>query len=175
MTDYFALFGLPPSFDLDLAALEKTYYSLQRQYHPDRMANKPEAERLAALQQSMLINEAYQALRAPLTRAQHLLRNAGIAVNSEKDSVKPSQQLLMESLEMRERLSEISHPDDIKAFATETEERIEEVLTDMSDAFTDALRDKEYGVAAQATLRLGYLEKLRREIKLHSQKKSAAS
>lgn len=170
MTDYFALFGLVPTFDLELPALEKTYFNLQRTHHPDRMAGKPEHERLAAVQQSMTINEAYQTLRSPLTRAEHILSQHGIRVNTEKDTVKPSLELLMEIMELREQLAEAA-PETIQTLATDAENRIQQTMQTLSTSF----EKQDWQTAAQATLRLGYLEKLRSEIKIHAQKKSRAS
>ena len=171
MTDFFSLFDLPNAFDLDSAALEKAYFAQQRQYHPDRMAAKPEKERIAALQHSMTINEAYQALRQPLTRAEHMLANQNILVNTEKDSVKPTPMLLTEIMEWRERLADAADMASIQQLANETETAYRETMQLLSTSF----QKQDWQNAAQATLRLGYLEKLRHEIKIRSQKFGKAS
>ena len=67
--DYFTLFGLPASYTLSLEQLAVRYQDLQRQYHPDKFASAPAAEQLAAVQHSATINQAWQTLRHPLTRA----------------------------------------------------------------------------------------------------------
>lgn len=72
--DYFTLFGLPASYTLSLEQLAVRYQDLQRQYHPDKFASAPAAEQLAAVQHSATINQAWQTLRHPLTRAEYLLR-----------------------------------------------------------------------------------------------------
>ncbi len=99
---YFTLSSISPAFDLDLQALEAAYFTAQRQYHPDRFAGKPAAERQQAMQRSADINQAYETLKNPLKRAQYLLHLQGITVGTEQDSVKPSQELLMETMEWRE-------------------------------------------------------------------------
>ena len=70
--DYFTLFGLPASYTLSLEPLAARYQELQRQYHPDKFASGSAAEQLAAVQQSATINQAWQTLRHPLTRAEYL-------------------------------------------------------------------------------------------------------
>ena len=38
---YFEVFDLLPKLRIDTAALEKSFYRLSREYHPDRFASKP--------------------------------------------------------------------------------------------------------------------------------------
>jgi molecular chaperone HscB len=71
--DYFTLFGLPVSYTLSQEQLAVRYQDLQRQYHPDKFASASAAEQLASVQQSATINQAWQTLRHPLTRAEYLL------------------------------------------------------------------------------------------------------
>src|SRR5205085_2031432 len=107
--DHFAFFGLPRTFDLDEAALERSFLELSRLLHPDRqIARKaPEsadARRLRALALSANMNAAYDALRNPLKRAEYLVRLAG-GVGPEKDKRTP-EGFLPEMLELREELEE---------------------------------------------------------------------
>ena len=83
--DYFTLFGLPASYTLSLEQLAVRYQDLQRQYHPDKFTSAPAAEQLAAVQHSATINQAWQTLRHPLTRAEYLLSLHGFDLASEQD------------------------------------------------------------------------------------------
>ncbi len=166
--DFYSVFNLSPSFDLDLAALEKRYFELQRQFHPDRMLGKLPAERQRALQASMTANQAYEALKSPLQRAQHLLGLKNIHVGGEQDSVKPSQALLVEIMELREVLSETSTKLAFDILTQRTEQDISKTQHSLSKAFVGP----DLPRAAELTIRLGYLEKLAQEIRL---KKKALS
>jgi molecular chaperone HscB len=143
--NYFELLGLPPTFLLEPAFLESVYFAAQRQFHPDRFIGKPEAERLKAAQASADANKAYRILKDPLTRAQHLLALQGVVVGTDHDSVKPSQALLMEVMELRET------PPDAK-----TLDKLREAsITRIAERFEAA----DWVGMAQETLRLGYLMK----------------
>ncbi len=101
-SDLFGLLGLEPGFDVDAAALEQAYLERSRVVHPDRFVSAPAAERVAALQQSMQLNLAYQTLRKPVSRAEYLLARGGSGIG---DHEKVDVTFLDEVLELREELS----------------------------------------------------------------------
>ena len=86
MPDYFAAFALPRHLNVDLPALEKSFYAQSRKLHPDRFASKPAAEQDAALAQSSRLNDAYRTLRDPIARTQHLLALEGVELEEQSKS-----------------------------------------------------------------------------------------
>jgi molecular chaperone HscB len=86
---YFEVFSLPPKLQIDTAALEKSFYKLSRDFHPDRFASKPAEEQAAATEKSSLLNDAYRALRDPIRRTEYLLELEGIEL--EEQSVKATE------------------------------------------------------------------------------------
>ena len=86
MQDFFAAFALPHRLNIDLPALEKSFYAQSRKLHPDRFASKPAAEQEAALAQSSLLNDAYRTLRDPILRTQHLLTLQGVELEEQSKS-----------------------------------------------------------------------------------------
>lgn len=151
----FALLQIPESFDLDLATLEKTYFAQQRLYHPDRLVGKSPAERNTALQRSADINEAYHTLKQPLSRAQALLALQGVTVGTDKDSVKPSQSLLMETLEWREAIDEALTPEALE----KPEKALIAAHLHCLKSLSELYQAQTWPEMAQSALRLGYLEK----------------
>ena len=101
--DYFELFAIEAGYDLDLDALEKKYLELSRKVHPDRFVGAAARERLTALQQSMLLNDAYKILVKPVARAEYMLVRAGVTIAA-NEQLDPS--FLMEVMELREELQE---------------------------------------------------------------------
>ena len=59
---------------------------LQGEVHPDRYAAAGETEQRLALQSSARVNEAYQALKDPVARAQYLLSLHGVDAFDETDT-----------------------------------------------------------------------------------------
>lgn len=149
----FALLGIEPAFAIDSAQLEKAYFTKQRQFHPDRFVAKPAEERNAALQASMDINKAYDTLKNPLKRAQYLLALQGITVGTEKDSVKPSQMLLVEIMELRETVEEGGALD------------LNEMVAASENHIAEHFIAKRFDEMAQEVLRLGYLIKIKQDMK----------
>lgn len=77
-TDFFSFFGLPRKLDLDTAALEKEFYKLSRRLHPDVYAQASGQEQQWSLEKSSQVNDAYRALKDPITRTEYLLRLEGM-------------------------------------------------------------------------------------------------
>jgi molecular chaperone HscB len=103
-TSHFELLGLPERFALDAPTLEAAYLARSRDAHPDRFAAAPAAERVAAVQRAMALNDAYQVLRRPVRRAEYLLGRHGLAIGDHERL--DDHRLLVEILELREELAE---------------------------------------------------------------------
>jgi molecular chaperone HscB len=158
MIDYFALLGFPRAYALDEKAVHQAYLAAQRAAHPDKQTD--EARRMAALQASADLNEVYRVLRDPLKRAEHLLALEGLRVGSQGDEVKPSSVLLMESMDMRERLSDASGVAEIDALDQEARAARNEAIA----AFLRHYEAREFPQAAQALIRWRFLVKFFKEI-----------
>jgi molecular chaperone HscB len=108
LDDYFAFLGLPRRLDIDMALLEQRFRELSRQYHPDYFYNAPAKERLAALERSSHLNDAYRTLRNPVSRIEYLLGLEGLALSKPGDtSPKVPPSLLEEVFALNEELDEI--------------------------------------------------------------------
>ena len=113
--DYFTFFGLPRKLTLDPQDLERRFRDLSRKFHPDYFYNAPPAERLASLERSSYLNDAYRTLRNPVARVEHLLAIEGLPPAKSEDpstgsgqaasKVPPS--LLEEVFALNEELDEI--------------------------------------------------------------------
>jgi DnaJ-domain-containing protein 1 len=73
MSDYFARLGEPRRPWLDPDALKNKFLTLSAEAHPDRVHGGTEAEKRLAQQRYAELNQAYQSLRNPKERLQHLL------------------------------------------------------------------------------------------------------
>lgn len=159
--NFFTLFDLPESYELDTAALSETFQALQRQYHPDRFATAAESERLKALQHAATINQGYQALRKPLSRAEYLLSLHGFDINNEQHTLRDTA-FLMEQLELREALETIEQQKNSEAlvpFFRQLDSMEKQRTAQMRQQFTD----QQWPEAADTVRKLRFLAKLRVE------------
>jgi molecular chaperone HscB len=112
--DYFTFLGVPRRLQLDSQELERRFRDLSRKFHPDFYYNAPPVERMASLERSSYLNDAYRALRNPITRIEHLLAVEGLASPSAHPATGAGQaaakvppSLLEEVFELNEELDAI--------------------------------------------------------------------
>lgn len=160
--NYFELFGLPVDFIIDGTALAERYRDLQRVVHPDRYANGTEQEQRLSLQQATRINQAYETLRNPVTRAQYLLSLHGIDMQAEKETTRDTA-FLMEQLQLREELEQARHADDPESVLDDLMGRIganiKKLIAQMAIQFEDPSATN-LEAAREAVRKMQFLNKL---------------
>ncbi len=159
--NYFTLFDLPESYDIDTALLAEHFQTLQRQYHPDKFATAPQADRLKALQQAASINQGYQALRQPLSRAEYLLSLHGFDINNEQHTVRDTA-FLMEQLELREELETIEQQKNSDALVSYFD-RLNDMEQQRSQQMRQLFVQQQWPEAADTVRKLRFLSRLRIE------------
>jgi molecular chaperone HscB len=152
--DHFARLGLPRGFVIDPRALERRYFALQRQLHPDRFATRGPRERAISQSQAVSLNDAYEALRSPLPRAAYLLALAGLGIDDERTIRDP--ELLVEQMERRETLDGARDAAGVETCIGAAVADAMSLEIDLSEAFAAG----DLARARRAALRLRYLQKL---------------
>lgn len=164
---HFELFELPVSFELDLQDLSQRYRELQRAVHPDKFANASDYERRLSVEKAAIINDAYQVLKSPLRRARYMLELQSVSFDDEKDmALDPA--FLMEQIELRESLSELSQSDDplakLNHIMADIKNRIGEILEEISKQFSSGeLDDSQKDAVKQLVHKMQFLNKLQQE------------
>ena len=157
--NHFQLFGLPERFAIDTAALDRTFRALQTEVHPDRFAAGSDQEKRLALQSSARVNEAYRALKDPVSRAQYLLSLNGVDALSETDTQLPLE-FLERQLERRETAAEAAGNKDSRMIASIAED-VRGEADDLVDTLIHALDDdRAYADARMRVRELKFLSKL---------------
>ncbi len=163
--NYFEIFDLPTSYDIDLTELSTRYRKLQTAVHPDKFANASDLERRISMQQSALINEAYQTLKSPLSRARYMLQLKGIDLTNES-SVNMDSEFLMQQMRLREALEQVRDAQDPEAkllvIAKEIEQAIAEQITVVSRLFKEDNAD-QLAKIADYVRRMQFMVKLQQE------------
>lgn len=164
--NFFELFGLPESFDLDTADLAERYRDLARRFHPDRFAQSPPAERRLSLEMTATLNEALQTLRDPLARARYLLGLRGVDTGEETDT-KMSAGFLMTQMELREQLAGARHAPDRAARLDAARRQADDEFRARIQTLRGALAsgdDASLHAARNAVREMQFLRKLLQEI-----------
>jgi molecular chaperone HscB len=106
--DYFTFLGLPRKLLIDSADLERRFRELSRKFHPDYFYNASPAERLASLERSSYLNDAYRTLKNPTARVEYLLNVEGLGMHSPQEASKAVPPALLEEVfALNEELDEI--------------------------------------------------------------------
>ena len=167
-SNYFEMFGLPVSFTVDMSRLAERYLELQRQFHPDRFADKPVQEQRLAVQYTADINQANSTLRSPLMRAQYLLSLVG--VDSSGDSTVTSDMgFLMQQMALREALAEVSDAADPFAELESIAEQTQKHFSELQNEFADLYGKSDYNSAVDSVAKLQFYSKLLSEIEQREQ------
>ena len=101
--NYFELFDLPVSLNVDKSKLAKKYFELQKKYHPDYFTQATEAEQEEALEKSSAVNKALKILKDKDSTIKYLLQLKGLLEEEEKYLLPPD--FLMEVMELNEELT----------------------------------------------------------------------
>lgn len=161
--NFFELFESEVAFSLDEAVVGERYRDLQRVLHPDRFASKTDAEKRWSMQAASFVNEAYQTLRKPLSRAIYLLSLNGISTDEETDTQMPGA-FLMQQMEWREALEEApASSDPFKALSALAAE-----MKTHTAAITAEFEEKslvgDWVNAREVVRRWQFLDKMKREV-----------
>lgn len=161
--DHFSLLGLTREFAIDQAQLDQAYRQVQAEVHPDRFAGGSDAEKRLSMQWATRVNEAYQTLRKPVSRARYLLSLAGVDTQEETNTAMPAE-FLLQQMDWREAVAEARASRDIAAL----EHVLRELLLaerEMQRQLAGALDgDRDHGLAALLVRKLRFIEKLADEI-----------
>ena len=81
--DYFSVFELPRKLNIDISALEKSFYAHSRKLHPDLFARASREEQEWSQEQSSHLNDAYRTLKDPIKRTEYLLKLEGVELEEQ--------------------------------------------------------------------------------------------
>jgi len=159
--NFFTLLQLPEAFVIDLETLHQNYQSIQKDIHPDRFATFDDEAKLESIKKTAQVNDAYQTLKSPIRRAEHLLQLKGINIHDEKYTAVP-QDFLMQQMEWREELE--THKLD-KVALEKLAQNIQKNKNDMMNQLPSFFDDKNHlNDAIRVTRELNFIEKIEQHI-----------
>lgn len=160
--NYFEIFSLTESFQIDADTLDQNYKKLQSEYHPDKYVNAGDRERRLALQYTSILNEAFETLKSPLKRSSYLLILHDIDPEENNQS-HLGQEFLFRQIQLRENLEDIAAKQSLSELGllkAEVNNGIEKYL----EEFESYYQAGQYSSAKPVYSRLQFLYKLISEI-----------
>ena len=158
--DDFTLFGLPPRFALDRAALDDCWRALQARVHPDRFVGEGAAAQRIAMQWAVRVNEAYQRLKSPLQRGAYLCELRGAPIQAENNTAMPTS-FLMQQMAWREALDDAADTAAVERLDDEVAADETALLTELGRTL-DTLDDAN--AAAQQVRALMFVARFRSDM-----------
>ena len=148
--------------------LEQQYKQLQAQFHPDRFVGADDKQRLQALQQTSLVNDAYNTLKSPLKRAAYLLKLKGVDPE-EHNQAHLGEAFLVRQMTLREDLEVLIGEEDmdgLDAMKAAVNKDKQETL----EQFVTRYENNDLGEAKATYNKLQFLFKLLDEIEAAEEK-----
>ncbi|CAM3184268.1 co-chaperone HscB [Vibrio neptunius] len=167
--NYFELFGLPSQFQLDGSLLSSQFRELQKRFHPDNFASASERDRLMAVQKASEINDAYQVLKSPLSRAEYMLAENGVDIRGEQQTMSDPM-FLMEQMELREELEDIPSSSEPEEALFDFDNKVSKMYKQHLKSVEQELNDGLWQQAAERVRKLKFIAKLKNEIELVEEK-----
>jgi molecular chaperone HscB len=162
-SNFFELFDLPVSYDVDLNKIQQHYMTLQKQVHPDRFASGTDQEKRLSMQQTSWINEAQATLKDPVLRATYLLKLKGADINLENETTMDAA-FLMQQLEVRERLENIRNESDPLDALDNMSKELRSSTDDMMKGFSQSYEADQIDDAREWIRKLQFMQKAVTEV-----------
>ncbi|WP_282066234.1 co-chaperone HscB [Vibrio rotiferianus] len=163
--NHFKLFGLPSQFQLDGSLLSSQFRELQKRFHPDNFATASERDRLMAVQKAAQINDAYQVLKHPISRAEYILAENGTEIRGEQQTMQDPM-FLMEQMELREELEDIADSSDPESALFDFDSKVSKMYKQHLASVEQELDQGLWAEAADRVRKLKFIAKLKNEIEL---------
>ena len=161
--NHFELFGLPFQFELDNSLLASQFRELQRRFHPDNYATASERDRLLSVQKAAQINDAFQTLKNPVSRAEYMLAERDEDIRGEQKTLQ-DMAFLMQQMELREALEAIPDSSDPESALFDFEQQASAMYKEQLAQLAELLNNEQWLEAADGVRKLKFFVKLRDEV-----------
>jgi Fe-S protein assembly co-chaperone HscB len=155
-TDAFALLGLPCDYNVSQELLDKNYFHLLKQVHPDKFIRGTKQEQELAQQYAAALTQAYEILRSNYLRAEEILKIY------EKNFVPVLRNdFLLETMQWREQLAEVQSVKEAVALQKDVMLQLEGYWRKIANLF----KDKDLESAAYLLAEIKFTQRFLAEIR----------
>ncbi|CDU17602.1 chaperone, putative [Plasmodium yoelii] len=149
--NFFELFDIEPTYDIDKNILKKKFNDIQKIYHPDRNSQNPEMEKVNEV--SSYINNAYKTLLNDIDRAIYIMDKKYNYKIHEEENLE-DEQFLFEIVEINE---EINNPD---ANIVELAKKYKDKYQDHVEKIKLYFKQKDFDNVINALKRLKFINRI---------------
>lgn len=161
--NYFELFDLQPSYQLDLALLQERQQNLQSNCHPDRFVNADEREKRISVQMASWVNQAFETLSDPVKRANYLLELSGLEANDESQTTSDTD-FLMEQIELREQIDACRQSDDALGCCEHVAADLENRARLLSEEFVQHFDKADLAAARLVSRKMQFIQRIQQQL-----------
>jgi molecular chaperone HscB len=147
--NYFELYNLPISLQVDTAALKQTFYALSRQYHPDFFSGSSDEEQQEVLEKSSMVNKAFKTFSSTDDTIKYVLMLKGLLQEEEKYQL--PNDFLMDMMELNEQLMEAKMEGDEQKLDKLTT-NIKQLTSNLYEPVKEIVEHYQEGVTTQEEL-----------------------
>ena len=126
--NYFELFNLSISIDINLEDLDKKYLKLQSQFHPDKFVRATSIEKSMAARISTHLNDGYNTLKDLITRVDYIL----YLKNYKKDesTTFKNKEFLLNQITLTEKI-ESANKNELEKIKIDLKDKIREITSEL--------------------------------------------
>ena len=162
--NFFEIFSLPVAWEVDFEQLDIKFRALQKALHPDRYATKNDFEKRLAVQTAATINQAYETIKNPLSRAQYLLELEDLDA-SQETHITSDGQFLMEQMLLREALSEVRGNENAKqslvSLSIEAQQNAAKIQSDFANQYQQKAYNKAFDSLAKMQFAIKFIDDIK--------------
>ena len=118
-----------------------------------------------AVQKAAQINDAYQVLKHPISRAEYILAENGTEIRGEQQTMQDPM-FLMEQMELREELEDIADSSDPESALFDFDSKVSKMYKQHLASVEQELDQGLWAEAADRVRKLKFIAKLKNEIEL---------
>eukprot|EP01137_Pigoraptor_chileana_P018773 Opistho-2@78793 len=159
--NFFEMFRMPVTFNVDDKVLENQFKELQWQLHPDKHTMSTKEEQAFSALLSSKVNDAFKTIKSPLSRGLYILKLNGVSIEERDEKSASDPEFLMEIMEVSERLAEAEGDEEVHQIRTENSKKLSHTL----GAITAAFETGDFGAAKEQVARLQFYENIHTAIR----------
>lgn len=165
--NYFELFGLTKSYEIDQGLLAEKYRALQSALHPDRFVNDSDQQRRISVQTTAYVNEAYSTLKNDLKRSHYLLKLSDIEFNADTETSSDGE-FLMQTMELHEQVEEAGNAANLQEGLDRLDilsKQLKQDQQQLVSQFSTQYEKTELDAAKETALKLQFYERLTNQVR----------